>query len=366
MYKKILVIATRRIGDVLLTTPLFHALRKAYPTAQLDVIVFKGTEKILEGNADISNIIGTSAKPDWSEYKTILSRIWHKYDLSISTLAGDRPSFYAFLGSKNRVSAQHFILFKHAWKRWLFTKWVKLDDQLWHVVLQNNQFAEILDIEGSTTVVVPQSEGASRKLATLLGFDIAKIPYCVIHPYPMWKYKQLDDSVWTDIGKYFLDKGYRVVISGGPATSEVAKCEMLARSIQGAVSLAGKTQFSDTSELLNNARIYIGPDTSITHLAAACGTPTLAIFGPTSPVRWGPWPKNYTMPKTEEKMYSPYEKVREMQNLGNVWLYQSPSRKKCIPCQGEGCDNHLNSKSLCLTEISSNTLIKCLSAMGIS
>ena len=56
------------------------------------------------------------------------------------------------------------------------------------------------------------------------------------------------------------------------------------------VRLDGKLEWPALSALIAAARVYIGPDTAITHLAAATGTPTVALYGPTDPRLWGPWP----------------------------------------------------------------------------
>ena len=45
--------------------------------------------------------------------------------------------------------------------------------------------------------------------------------------------------------------------------------------------------------IIAQAKLYIGPDTGITHLAAATGIPVIALYGPTNPVKWAPWPSGY-------------------------------------------------------------------------
>ena len=55
-HPKILIVALRRIGDVLLTTPLIRSVRRAWPDARLDVLVFTDTAGILDGNPDIDNV----------------------------------------------------------------------------------------------------------------------------------------------------------------------------------------------------------------------------------------------------------------------------------------------------------------------
>jgi heptosyltransferase-3 len=93
--------------------------------------------------------------------------------------------------------------------------------------------------------------------------------------------------------------------------------------------------------LLARARLFIGPDTSVTHLAAATGCPTVALFGPTDPRLWGPVPAGGLAPM--------WEAAETIQRRKNVWLVQHPL--PCLPCQQEGCERHIGSFSRCLDEL---------------
>ena len=93
--------------------------------------------------------------------------------------------------------------------------------------------------------------------------------------------------------------------------------------------------------LLSRARLYIGPDTSVTHLAAATGCPTVTLFGPTDPRIWGPWPVG--------GLAEPWSASGSIQRRGNVWLIQNPL--PCMPCMLEGCERHIASRSTCLDEL---------------
>jgi heptosyltransferase-3 len=93
--------------------------------------------------------------------------------------------------------------------------------------------------------------------------------------------------------------------------------------------------------LLTRARIYVGPDTSVTHLAAASGCPTVALYGPTDPRLWGPWPTG--------GLVEPWAPAGTIQRRRNVWLVQNPL--PCLPCQQEGCERRLDSHAQCLDEL---------------
>ena len=63
--RRILLVCTQRIGDVLLATPLARSLKRAWPQAELDFLAFKGTEGVLEGNPDISRVLAFPQRTDW-------------------------------------------------------------------------------------------------------------------------------------------------------------------------------------------------------------------------------------------------------------------------------------------------------------
>ena len=98
----------------------------------------------------------------------------------------------------------------------------------------------------------------------------------------------------------------------------------------------------DLAALLAGAAAYVGPDTSITHLAAASGCPTVALYGPTSPRLIGPWPVG--------GLAQPWDHAGTIQHRGNVWVVQNPL--PCLPCEKLGCEGHLDSRSQCLDELS--------------
>src|SRR5260221_14515568 len=93
-HARILVVALRRLGDVLLTTPLIRSLKQAFPDAAIDALVFAGTEGILAGNPDLAGVITMS--PRVATNNLWLARaLWRRYDLAVSTQSADRPTFFA-------------------------------------------------------------------------------------------------------------------------------------------------------------------------------------------------------------------------------------------------------------------------------
>jgi len=358
--KKVLLIATQQIGDVLLCTPLLKSMRAAWPNALIDVLVYRNTSAILAGNTDCNTVIECDNRPSLSASLQLLKTIFRQYDFAVSTQGNDRAHQYAFLAGKKRIGLIPSLKIKHWWKRMSCQRWSLLDEANTHTVVQNLLLADLMGIDRKYTLTPPQLDRADAwsRLNQLSGFNLTEHAYTIIHPLPMWQYKRWTDMGWLSLIQHLLSQGQRVIITGGPAASEQSYAKRLAdhfveQTGADVVSLAGKTSFAEMSALLKNATAYVGPDTATTHLAAACGTPTLAIFGPTNPVKWAPWPDGYQHPTSPWQRYSP-----EFQHVNNVLLLQG--RGDCVPCHKAGCDDHNDSHSRCLDGLPAERVIKAL------
>jgi len=100
---KILVITLRRLGDVLMTTPLLRTLRRRWPQATLDFLVNAGSDRIVKGNPDIDQVMTIPARPSAAQMLALVPRLWRRYHLAVSTQAGDRPTLLALLAARRRV-----------------------------------------------------------------------------------------------------------------------------------------------------------------------------------------------------------------------------------------------------------------------
>jgi heptosyltransferase-3 len=327
---RVLVVALRRIGDVLLTTPLIRSLRRGLAGATIDVLVFSGTEGILAGNPDLDGVIVMPTRPTLRQSISLARRLWRRYDLAVSTQTGDRPAFFTWVAARRHIGlvaeAGGFGL-----KRWALDRTVVTDAGL-HRVIDLLRLADALGISRCPEVVCP----AGSPRAELQG----DAPYAVVHAAPMFSYKRWRPEGWREIAAALAQRGLSVVATGSPAPEE--RCyldEVWDRS--DVRRLDGKLSWPELAALAAGARLYVGPDTSVTHLAAASGCPTIALYGPTDPRRWGPWPVG--------GLHRSWAGTDAVQRRGNVWLVQNPL--PCVPCQQEGCEHRIGSYSRCLDEM---------------
>ena len=117
-------------------------------------------------------------------------------------------------------------------------------------------------------------------------------PYAVFHLCGKYSDKDVSQMVWHRLAQHLTNKGLRLAFTGGGGEVEGKRIADVARFLpKGSYrKFSGALSFGQTAELLPRAALYVGVDTSTTHVAAAVGVPVLALFGPTSACHWGPAP----------------------------------------------------------------------------
>jgi heptosyltransferase III len=327
---RVLVVAMRRLGDVLLTTPLIHSVKRAFPAASIDALVFAGTEGILSGNPDLAGVIAVPERPSLGQSLSLL-RPLGRYDLALSTQTGDRPTTLAVFAGRQSAGPVEANGLSAAIKSLVLSR-SYTTDRAQHRIVDLLRLAELLGIPASTEIICPNGNVRPDLVPTHA--------YAVVHAVPKYKYKRWSDEGWRKLAAELNTRGLVTIIVGAKADrayldSLWADCDVKRAD--------GTLTWPELSALIGGARVYVGPDTAVTHLAAATGTQTVALYGPTDPRIWGPWPVG--------GLERPWAAAGTIQHRGNVWLVQNPL--PCLPCQKEGCERHIESHSQCLDELSS-------------
>ena len=330
---RILVVALRRLGDVLLTTPLIRSLKQAFPDAAIEALVFAGTEGILAGNPDLAGVI--TMPPPAAGSLALAWALWRQYDLAVSTQSGDRPTLFAWMAGRasgGQVAAGGAM----ARLKRMALDYPVVADVAQHRVEEVLELATALGIPAVRDLVCPSGP---RRVDLLPDGD-----YAVIHAGPMFRYKRWTAEGWRTLAASLAERGLAVVATGGPGQEDQRYADEVWRLHGGPIvrRLDGVLDWPELAAAIAGARVYIGPDTSVTHLAAATGAMTVALYGPTDPRRFGPWPAGGSG--------GAWEAAGTIQRRGNVWLVQNP--QPCLPCQNEGCERRLDSHSRCLDELS--------------
>ena len=370
--KKVLFIATRQIGDVLVTTPLISKARELWPDAQFHFLGYKGKLDMLKGNPDIAEIIETSDRPGFGEYLSLFNKLFQRYDLAFVTQPSDRAYLYGLVAAFHRVGVlgghpQGKLANKsrqqNAWKKLISMHNVDVDYFSQHVITEKLRLLEVFfrnpaELFSKPIDVTPP---IGQALTPIIASQLTQ-PYVVIHPGPLTAYKRWPLAHWQYLIADLVRRGYQVVLSASPAKQDLQLnhdiLSLLTPEIyEKVIDTAGKLSIPQAGSLLRGAALYIGIDTSITHLAAACNTPAITLFGATPPTNFGPWPNGFIGKQ-------PYQLRARSQTVGNITILQGPG--ECVPCRKAGCLDRADSNSECLDLLEPAQVIEAIEKLLIS
>jgi heptosyltransferase-3 len=297
---KILLIKLNHIGDTLLMTPTIRFIKDRYPGAEIDVVVRRGCEPVLEGNPDIKSLIpvgsperakrpaASSAGEFVDTFKIIFNK---KYDYAFDLSNSDRAKLWIFL-SRARVRSINQWHAKLGWKRLIFNS---LTNFAWgpeHQVLRDfRAVADVIDPSAAPGPLYINTDIDTDSLRLKLPFMEEAGRYAVIHPVSRWGFKEWLPERWAEVADWInTEHKLEVVFSSGPDNAERER-------ISNILKLAGKRhhftegklKLRELAYVARNASLFVGVDTVAMHIAAAVQTPTVALFGPSSEWSWRPW-----------------------------------------------------------------------------
>jgi lipopolysaccharide heptosyltransferase I len=294
---KILIIKPSSLGDVVHSLPFLNALKTCFPEAGIHWIIAKGLEGLLEGHPMI-NKLWVINKDSWKKIHNakntineirVLFKILKKeqYDL-VADLQGLLRSgiIAAATGSPERIGFQE----AREGSRFFYTHRVEGGRNI-HAVERYLKIAAFLGCDISeVSFPFPAFKSPSSSILHHLSFEFFK-DYAVIVAGARWKTKKWPAGKFGELSSLLP---LRSVIVGSRADMNIAN-EIVSLSAGKAMSLAGKTGLKELIEIMRGARFVISNDSGPMHIAAALGIPVFAIFGPTDPLRTGPYGKGHTI-----------------------------------------------------------------------
>jgi heptosyltransferase-3 len=292
---RILFIKLRHIGDSLLLTPTIAATKKKYPHAEIWVLVRETCDGILAGCPEIDRIL-TTANPDSAKRSKLgwlsdlklaaLLRRTH-FDFVFELTDNDRARFLALAArTPMRCTNEHPTL-KKFWRPF-FHRICTTPRYPKHQVIRDYVCPEeILEL--------PTTPGPLVFAATcsIPWHDLDyknRPPFAVLHIHTRWPQKSWPIERWEALIPLLLEMVPQIILSCGPGAEEVLSSRMLSEKIgPRLITTAGTTSWSQLAWLLEQANFFVGVDTAAMHLAAACGCPTVALFGPSPTFEYYPW-----------------------------------------------------------------------------
>ncbi len=293
--RKILLIRTDRLGDVILTLPMVQVLKKNFPTADISMLVNSYTSEILDENALIDEILldddaGARLIPFFSQLRSMRAR---KFDAAVVVHPILRLALLVFLaGIPTRVGTGY------RWYSFLFNR----------RVYEHRKYAEKHEVEYNLNLLSAlgcrwdgspdfglQVSGASAERVTKLLDKLAITDedfLLLIHPGSGSSARDWSPKNFGKFAKRCVDELDAKVLLTGRENEEEIIHETLQQIPRGAVSLVNKLDLRDLVAMIRRADLFVSNSTGPLHIAAALGTPVIGIYPPIrecSPTRWGPY-----------------------------------------------------------------------------
>ena len=343
-FSRTLVIKPSSMGDIVQALPVLTALKEAHPEAHVSWLVARPFAGILEGHPRLDELlvfdrrrfarIGRSL-PITGEFLTFLKDLRrHEFTLVLDLQGLFRSGLFALAtGALNRVgfgAARELApLF--------YTDRVSMPRKDMHAVDRYLAVAEFLGLAPpKATGHLPVSAAArasARRRLTEAGLAPGE-PFVVVCAHARWETKLWPPERFARV----LDQvravaGARAVLVGGAAAVPVGQA-ISAAMVERPIDLADRTTLKELIAVIAEARAMVTNDSGPMHVAAAAGTPVVAIFGPTNPARTGP--------------YGPGHRV-------------IAGRAACAPCYRRRCLYAGGTGALaCLTRITPEEVARCL------
>jgi lipopolysaccharide heptosyltransferase II len=303
---KVLLIRLRLIGDVVFTTPMPRALKRAFPEAHVTYIVEPAAAAVVAGNLYLDDVIVAPRPRGLARIVsdlTLARRLRRaRYDVVIDLHGGPRSAWLAFAtGARQRIG------YANTGRSWMYTRTVHRPRALRprHSVVNQWDLLEAIEgwpggapEPGRDPVEMPRDEAADTAIERRLQAAgiTAEHELIVAHVSAGNPFRRWPEPAFTRLVSELAAASplRRIVLSSGPSDREAAaRIRSAARQALGAsadrIVDFGEFDLAELRALVERSRVFIGGDTGPLHIAATTATPIVGIYGPTESVRSAPW-----------------------------------------------------------------------------
>ena len=271
--RKICIVNCASIGDTLLATPLYRAIKKHHPQCKIVTVLSYAGYELLEGNPYI-DIMKRYKKGD--SFAPIIKSMWHS-DAALILDGRYRSALMTFLAFVHkRIGPGRDFINVH-------TSGQKLN------LFEAQRYMDVLKPIGiedeDLTLMRPLPNDEEKKHITELVDDLRKRARKIvtISPYSLSTLKDWEPEKYKQLIDRLHDNNCEAVIIGGK--DDMSKSQ---QDFADVVDLVGKINLRESSEMIAQADLHLCGCTSMLHVASSVNTPSVAIYGPTSPIQWAP------------------------------------------------------------------------------
>lgn len=341
---RVLVTKLRHHGDVLLASPVLSMLKRIAPQAEIDGLVYADTAPMLAGHPALSQLhlidrnwkqqgVVSQAAAEWGLIRDLRAR---HYDLVVHLSVHTRGSWLVRL-LRPRWSVAPNIPDKPGvafWRSSFTHLYPSQSDPERHTVdtnLDSLRALGLTPLEEDKRVTLVAGAAADAKIAALLAqYGLTAGGFIHIHPASRWQFKCWPAERMAALCDLLVAKAWPIVLTSAPDANEKALVAAILAARKAsestAIDFAGQLSLKELAALSAQARLFVGVDSAPMHIAAAMGTPTVGIFGPSGDLEWGPWGQPMTLHRAVASITHP-----------------------CRPCGMAGCND--SKISACLVNL---------------
>ncbi len=292
--KRILIVKLRSIGDTVLSTPSLVALRRFVPNAQIDILLEDWVAPLLVGHQAIDNVISV-ANGSLERTKIALQLRRSKYDVAFNLHGGTTATFFT---SASR--ATHRVGYADYQYSFLYNHLLSSSADFWKTEFTHSaeQQLALLGFVGVRVEDRPKSN--LTVLSSALESVRKKFPakeqttqkeedagFALMHPASMFATKQWAPENFARTAEFLAGVGIRTVAIA--SQNEVDVLRALKDESTANIQTFDDLTLPEITALASMARVFVGNDSGIAHIAAAVGTPSVVIFGSSNRNHWRPW-----------------------------------------------------------------------------
>ena len=333
---KVLIVRLGAIGDVTNALVFASALAAQEPSPEIGWVVHELALPLVEGHPAVDRVHLWRRKSGLAGLRALVAELRReRYDIAVDLQRITKSALVARLSGAPRVLGYDRARAKEA--SWIWTReQIPRGDPRAHMVEQYLEFARYLGLADppDRRELPPDAEADAWAAATVRALGGAPILLNVgaSKPANRWlpeRFGELAQGLQAALGA-------PIALIGGPNDAQAgARAMRAAAGAIGVHDLVGRTSLRQLCALTSHARLFVGCDTGPMHIAAACGTPVVALFGPADPTRTGPYGDGHRV-------------VREL--------------PPCAPCNRKHCNQ---SRHACMEDISvERVLDACCDALG--
>jgi len=292
--QRFLIIRLGSLGDLVHAVPAVAALRAAHPDAQIDWLVEPAHAALLALVPAISNVRVLKGRSVGGWLATRAELRAHHYDIAIDLQGLIKSAALARLSGARRVVGFDTRALREPAARWFYTEQVVVGEGR-HVIDKNLALVRTLGLSGTLDPgpcrtpdhgVFPFELSSSPALDSLRSAGVTD--FALLNPSAAWPNKRWPAESFAAVARWLhATDGWSPVVLWGPG--EEALADAIVAGAPGVAVRAPRTSFNDLLALARASKLCVSGDTGPLHLACAMQAPVVALFGPTTETRNGPW-----------------------------------------------------------------------------